>query len=355
MWMDVAGNPTLLLGQQNTEIGVLVEDDVYRNQLSLSYSYHSKSASLSTSHFGLDPNASYTMEWSIYLLSPPDYWDFINLVRKDLGVNFTVEGPFYFSRNDYKKYTLDQLKEITLRQGWKIVGIGPFFEYYDGAHLTKDDFAGMVKPAITKLKEVNPNAVTLFKLELPLIVLNTSQLSKYVDSIPVLQNGELSLDPHYQYQIQEIMGLSKDYGLYDAYVTLDNERYKELKSSIDFAMDECGFGGVYFDSFTGYTYGTRYTYDRWDNHTVDVDPENFTIIRKYATLALITGDAMKSLVEYVQSKGGIVVANLPPPLRSMRSIRFMGFTELNTHVESPYVEKKYINCSHVSAYMSRRR
>lgn len=328
-------NPTLLIGYNNTGVGVLAEDDVYRTQLSLGYTYQLNSASLSTSHFGLGPRASYTMEWSIYPLSPPDYWDFVNLVRRDLGVNFTIDGPWNFaSLNLIMETPVEELRNLASRKVCRLLAIGPWFDYYDGYNMSREDFAKLVKPAIAKLKEANPNIITLFKLELPLKTLHKSQLSEYGDSVPVLQNGELSLNPQYQKEIQDLHLSPEEYGLYDAYATLENKRYKEFMSFIDFALDDCGFGGVYFDSFTGYTYGTYYTYDRWDNNTVDIDPENFTVVGKYASIALISREAMKGLVEHVQSKGGVVVANSgTPPVSSWHSVHFIGFAEKNVHVE----------------------
>jgi len=335
-------NPTLLIGQEATGIGVLVEDDVYRNQLSIRYYYsHSlKYGSLYTSHFGLSPGSSYTLEWSIYPLSPPDYWNFINIVRSDLGVNFAIDGPLTFQHpNSIMEMPVEELRRLIKQKAWRLVALRPWFDYYDGYRMTEEEFADLVKPAITRLKEADPNVVPLFMLEPPLKILHKSEVSGYKDSVPVTIDGEPSLCERYNQKVISRLGLSSEYGLYDAYVTLDNRRFRELIGFIDFAMDECGFEGVYFDSFFGYTYSTYYTYDRWDNHTVDIDPEKFTIVRRYATLALITKDAMRSLVEHINSKGGVVVTNSRPPVRSTQSIRMNSFAEKNMHVEGPYVER----------------
>ena len=209
--------------------------------------------------------------------------------------------------------------------------------YWDGYGLTKEEFASLVKPAIANVKKVNPNSKTLMCVELPLKEISPEQLSEFTDSIPILPNGELSVDKPYQSEVPEARR-AKGYKLYDVYPEVGNKRFKEIMGYIDFGMDACGFDGVYFDSFMGHCYEVYNTYDKWDGYSVDIDPENLTVVRKYASLRLIAKEALKRIIEHVESKGGVVVTNSRPPVRCVESLHMYTFYEKNVHTEGFYVE-----------------
>ncbi len=48
--------------------------------------------------FGLAKDAEYTVEWAVYPVESPDYYDFLNLARRDEDRNGTVDGGFAFIR-----------------------------------------------------------------------------------------------------------------------------------------------------------------------------------------------------------------------------------------------------------------
>ena len=94
-------NPTTFVAREGLGLGMVAMDDVYVVHGSL-HSKENGRAGIQDDQFGLGPNASYTMTWSIYPVPSDDYFDFINVLRNDLGVNGkTVDGPLtYFNRKE---------------------------------------------------------------------------------------------------------------------------------------------------------------------------------------------------------------------------------------------------------------
>jgi len=329
-------NPTLFIGQKNTGVGLVAEDDVYRVHLGVKYD--NNVGYMYTQHFGLSSKNSYTLEWAMYIVYPPSYWNFINLVRRDWNVNYTIDGPLMFLRADYVAQTpIEDLKKMEAKRRWRLIAITPWHDYWDGYGLTREEYASIVKPAIDKLKKVKSDVKVLMCVELPLKELSPEEVAEYIDSIPVLPNGELSVDKPYQREVPSERA-AKGYKLYDVYPEIGNKRFKEIIEYIDFAIDECGFDGIYFDSFMGHCYEVYNTYDKWDGYSVDIDPKNFTVARKYACLQLITRDAIRKIIEYVKSKNGVVVTNSRPPIKSIESLEIYTFYEKNTHSEGLHTE-----------------
>lgn len=329
-------NPTLFIGQSDVGIGLVAEDDVYRVHLGVKY--EDNIGYMYTQHFGLAPKSSYTMKWTIYVVYPSSYWNFINLVRRDWGVNYTIDGPLMFLKADYVIQTpIEDLKKMEAKRKWSIIALLPWHDYWDGYGLTKEEYAGIVKPAIDKLKRVKPNVKVLMCVELPLKELSQEEVAEYMDSIPVLPNGELSIDKPYQREVPPERA-AKGYRLYDVYPEVGNKRFREIIEYINFAMETCGFDGIYFDSFMGHCYEVYNTYDKWDGNSVDMDPKNFTVTRKYACLQLITREAIKSIIEYVKLKGGVVVTNSRPPIKSIETLGIYTFYEKNVHIDDLHAE-----------------
>ncbi len=109
-----AENPTTFVAQGHSSLGIVAEDNIHRLQLILSR--RTNVFDLTVGHFGLDGRRAYTLEWTIYPRPHQDYWAFINEVRRDWNVNFTVLGPFAFDRLEEKRKT-------------RIINIGPWIDY----------------------------------------------------------------------------------------------------------------------------------------------------------------------------------------------------------------------------------
>ena len=102
--------------------------------------------------------------------------------------------------------------------------------------------------------------------------------------------------------------LAQGWNWYIYYPTPDNSFGRAMLDSADVLLDEIGADGAFLDGFM-WAYGGEYTYDRWDGHTAEIDPETKTIVRKMGSVLLLSQDALVAFCRKVRDKGGVVVAN----------------------------------------------
>ena len=119
--------------------------------------------------------------------------------------------------------------------------------------------------------------------------------------------------------------------MYVYYPTLTNSYYAFMKSCITRALKEAGADGVYFDLFS-YAYNgpeDRWTYDRWDNRTVDMDMNTYTIKRTKADICKVTEEARAEIVKMIlgDKKGNVVIANDMGMASKVRELPVFHFSE----------------------------
>jgi hypothetical protein len=114
-----------------------------------------------------------------------------------------------------------------------------------------------------------------------------------------------------------------------------------------FIMEDVGLDGIYIDGFSlafKADPSQRYTYDRWDRRTVDIDARTGEIRNRYTDCALGAVQAQQRLIEYVQARSGILVANTAasaeevqasPVMRFLEGSGVMGHFRFNEGTEPP--------------------
>ena len=122
--------------------------------------------------------------------------------------------------------------------------------------------------------------------------------------------GETPPDPEKQYVF--------------AYAALDNTYHKRLMADVDFLMDECGYTGLYFDLFTS---SGHVSYDRWDGHSVDIDPKRHTLGRTKNVVPILQGPAQAEMVRRILTKGGLVLCSTAPTSEELQALPVMSFAE----------------------------
>ncbi|MCK5804536.1 MAG: hypothetical protein KAI66_16985, partial [Lentisphaeria bacterium] len=70
------GNPSVYATIGEIGLGLICEDDVFRNQARLFYDADRECAGLRTEMLCLQPGGSYTLRWSVYPVASNDYFDF---------------------------------------------------------------------------------------------------------------------------------------------------------------------------------------------------------------------------------------------------------------------------------------
>ena len=365
---SISANPSVFSGQEQSGLGWLAEDDLLRAQARVRHA--GGETSVVSINFGLPPEVGYTMEWTLYPRSSNDYWDFINQVRRDWDVNFPVTGPFAFFGHvsSVANESVESIRRRTKDRHVQLACMHPWTNYK--YPYSREDHKRWWHEASAKIHEVDPSIRTLVMMEPPLesrVHADTWEQDTYRDSIVINPDGKPAFDMHYgpnyvgeedfaagyrlvwRYPMVSPSDVGEDQvtpsplamqnpptedilagglGFLPAPI-VTNSWMTYLDYDVDFAMEECGADGMYIDCFSygGGRSWARYTYDRWDGHTVDLDPKTHRITRKYADLSLLSAAGQERIIRRIQAAGGVVVANSEPCTKNMRQVRLNRFVE----------------------------
>jgi hypothetical protein len=310
---SIKTNPTIFLPCKGAGVGLAALDDVFIVQ-SLA-TVQRGTATLHSDTFALDKNASYTLEWAVYVTPSGDYYDFINQLRRDEGRNGTVDGGIGFiSRGPADRRSIPTREDIALRNlkyllihclsysaddpGISIEGI-EFLDFPKERKLLKEQFAAIHK-AFPDLKIAFHVAHSLYATNRPDQVFPDSRVIDAEGKQAVYTTNPGSyFTPERRQQ---------GWNWYIYYPTLDNSFGRAMLRSVDVMMDEIGADGPFMDGFM-WAYGGEYTYDRWDGHTAQIDRKTKTIVRKMGSVFLLSQDALVAFCRKIRDKGGVVVAN----------------------------------------------
>ena len=316
-------NSSIFWGFKKHGIGLALVDDLLRLQCSYYASRYDGGAM--TSHLGFDTGNTRTLEWSIYLTPDNDYYDFVNAVRRDWKVNKrTIPGMI--SWNGYHVNNQpDLFKKRVDNLGASIIIDGQAWFNAKKYHEKEFSVAKELKMHIEWMDlalKLRSNIRYLLQFQTVFSWRNKEGSPDMMgDSAIIAPDGSVAV---YARARKGGRGTfqSGESGLFHAfhYPMVGNNYYKYMMEVAKKSMD-AGFSGAYFDtpSYTALNYG-RFTYDRWDGYTVDLNPD-FTIARKYADCCLMSGDARYNIYNYITNRGGVVVLNSPAFLRKIREMR----------------------------------
>ena len=327
-------SPSVFVGKKRLGIGLVPLDDVYVFQ-SCVY-FENGLAGISTDKFGLAGNAAYTLEWAVYPNGTGDYYDFINAVRKDEGRNAKIDGVFaitprrplsreYVELRGLKYGSFGCLAHCADDRGISIEGV----EFVD---FPKE--MGRLKRQIAAIHKLHPDLKVMFHVAHSLYATNKPE--RFADSRVISSNGKQavwSTNRTYmeKYFSKENLDAGWDWWIF--YPAADNSFRQAMLRSVDVMMDEIGCDGVFMDGFMA-GYKGRYTYDRWDGHTVEIDPKTKTIRRKMASVLLLAQPALIEFARKMKAKGGVVVADNCVMTRTLAKEDILFCWEVHT---GPYV------------------
>jgi hypothetical protein len=219
---------------------------------------------------------------------------------------------------------------------------------YKVPNFNLEEYLAMWKKARAILREIDPEIKCLAPFETALspdIAAGDTKVG-FPDSVSILPNGLPAL-----YRGPEESDVRKKYvetkpHQFIYYPTLKNSYYTWVRERLESGLKDAEADGIYFDLFS-YAYGDhgfRWTYDQWDNRTVDMDMKTCTIQRKKADLAKLTEDARAEIVRMVlgYKKGNVVVVNDMGVVGKIRNLPIFHFTETvedygycRTHFSTP--------------------
>ncbi len=331
-------NPTAFSAGVNGGIGLVAEDTISRQLIDMRKV--GNFVRMGSNGMGFAPGKSKTLHWAIYPTSSNDYFAFINQVRKDWRVNYTVPGPY--SHQDW----------TYIHAAAPYKPLPPWFGYSEGAELTKEQYIETVKKEMAKYRKLNKNVKFIGMLETNLVSFDCSKVpwgeqlkprrgprnQAYVKyGMPMSKDLTAKVDAINHYRdsfIRAEDGCIMYENFYDEYpfVTLmvqpeiGNRRFNAIMEDVNFLMDDLKMAGIYFDQFQPFTIGGA-SENRWDGHTVALD-ESGKISRKRYNYGITGASARAAIIKHIIGKGGIIVVNGQSTSEEEQSLGMIAFQEM---------------------------
>lgn len=337
-------NPSVFAVYGGQGMGLVASDDILRAQGLIAYT-NADGMKLIDNSLGVEGGQTVTLSWSIYPTSSGDYWDFVNAVRRDWGVNFTLDGPFSYEPGDFATTAARGTKGANYYSDWvkqrglKYVLSG--FAHFDdgtvahGSAITKasKSFEGI--QSWMRQAKSGANGVKPFIYFHDQISTEPGADQKYADAKTYNAQGEEIVYKGPQHLPLFLPTQSNSYG-------------QELKNVLGQIIASPDISGVYWDEMSisypqltlaGYVYG-----DTWDGISVQINPTTHLIDRKKTNVALATQPFQVEMVGKIRDAGKLVLGNTQAYTKTMMDLHIPRFVEgkaastvVETHLGVPLV------------------
>lgn len=319
------GNPSVYVAGDAHGIGMICEDDIYRNQAWLIYHADENAAGMRTEMLWLPEGGQYTLRWSIYPMASNDYFDFINAVRNDWGSNYPVPGPWgFFSPDSIIATPIEELRAQLERQkidyliycgGWvdpkdptrpRIIGFGTYVLDDFWA-----DFRRRLRLAIDKLHQARPGVTCL--------VYYDTQRDSYPDADKRYPDSRL-VNASGQQLFTKWGGV---YSLtWNMIATLENSFGRAMLAAVDEYFDQMHVDGLYWDEMETTGYGTPLiSHNFGDGYSCVLDTDTFEVDHQVAVQSIAGANHRVAVVERVYQREGMVMGNGPTSIRRLLELQ----------------------------------
>jgi hypothetical protein len=303
--------PTAFFADDKAALGIVPIDDVFVVQ-AVPYVGWENAAGVGTERLALGPKQSYTLEWAVYPTGSKDYYDFINAFRTVEGRIGTVKEPpgfFTYGPNNRRQIPTQDFIE---KRGMKIGVIHCLSQCADDPEISIEgiefvDFPKemqLLKDQASVFHKMHPDLKVVFHIAHSLYA--TNRPDRFNDSKVILPDGKQAIWGADDYISKQRQNEGWQWWIF--YPTPGNKFHDALMRSVDVFMDDMGFDGVFLDGFLA-GYISQWTYDRWDQHSVEIDLTSKTIKRKIGSVILLSQPSMIQFTRKIRDKGGIAIAN----------------------------------------------
>lgn len=306
-------NPTVFVGQGGVGLGLVALDDLY--QLQQTTARADDLAAIRDDHFGLDRGAAYTLEWAIYPTATSDYYDFINEVRTDEGLNGHVEGTWAgmgLGRMPTREFVdLYKVRYLSLGTPWypvddpQISIEGIEFMNCPQERARVREFFGEVKRTHPEVRVMIHVAHGLYCTDRPAELFPDGRVLDSAGN--QMDYGGGSEDYYARYWSRERFRDGWRWWLF--YPSPENSFGKAMQQAMALMMDEMGATALWADGYVeGYVRGL-YSYDRWDGHSVTIDPETKLVTRQKNLVPYTALPVLREVIRLIADRGGILITN----------------------------------------------
>ena len=319
-------------------LGLLAQDDVFRVQ-NVQYCEKGK-AGIKTENFALSPGESRTVEWSVYPVMSDDYFDFVNEVRRDWDVNFTIPGQLSLSMNVFTDWRKEPSRAVAFhrRTGATMNVYGVHYWRYMGGErkdwraavfgtaamkeFSRANIGGKIEPReVEPLRQFEKDIFETAREILPdlkrFYYIHTqwstevNDYETYADSALRTKDGKF------------YTGIEEPYHFFVP--TLTNSYGKAMLETIDKIIGYFDPDGIYVDEMT--CSPLRITYGQWDGVSVELDKNN-EVKNKIGFVTLLKVPFMMKMYDKVLNEHKkLMIGNFSPETRTERQYHFPRFEE----------------------------
>ncbi len=324
------GNPSVYVSLPDIGLGLICEDDIFRNQATLFVDSTQMTAGMRTDKLCISAGSAYTLRWSVYPVASHDYYDFINLVREDWGSNYTVEGAWTFFNADAILATpIATLRDRFAKHGIKRACSGGGWVDHTqdrsrigfGAGVLEDYWTSMRNRLLLsaqKIKEAVPDCKVYVYYNTQR---DTSDLGRerFQDSLLANENGEhISTDWGGKYNLTQC-----------AYATTSNSFGRAMLSAVDRYMNDMKIDGLYWDEMEATGYGKALVaYNAQDGYSCELDRKSFTIHREIGINTLLGEEHRLAVIKRLRALGGDFMGNGPTCTKKILAFRPQRMVEI---------------------------
>lgn len=314
-----AAHPSIFAQAGGLGVGLVAEDDVFR--VHVRSVHDGDTIGLADDRLGLAPQSSVTLEWSLYPQPSGDYWSFVNAVRRNWGVNFTIPGAFVFTRRWQFGQTPEYYAQWMHDRGLRYI-CGGIAKYASGlyAHgtgiLCAPEFVAGERDYTRKMKSADPKLVPIQYFHAQCCT-EPDCRTKYADSRLLDDSGKQIEYPHSQVLPLFVPTLENSYG-------------KALWGYVNCLIDDIGAKGIYWDEMS-YSVREVASHLPWDGHTVSIDTTTNQVIGKLSSIPLLMQPLQVKIVDYIRGKGLFFMANSQAYTRTMMRKQIVRFVETGTY------------------------
>lgn len=334
-----ATTPVVYLARRTSAVGLVVEDDAYRNHASI-LAWDNVLA-VGDDMFYLKPNASYTFVWKIYPIPDRSYYTLANAVRHDWNLFQRIPGLFGFISPHSKERFLPSVRvEKTPEKiaafiedtGMDVIGASSMLPDKTGRPrgLYGNEALDLIRSGLGPYNEWRRKAAAGGAKAKFLPYVNP-HLCRIVEG-RTLADAEKRMPGCL---IRDAFGTPIAYRtgwLYCFLSTLDNPCGRHLSNVVRMYLDDEKFDGIYFDEWNHSR--ARLSFNHHDGLSALLDRDG-NIVRKIGIVAIMTKALQVKLVEEVHKRNGAIFVNQFDDTLTTAQLPVVHFAEPGFSYDSP--------------------
>ena len=336
-----SSNNSTYVKNAKSGLGMFPLDDIFRIHGG-NYVVSEETAGMADKNLVIPVGKSHTVEFAIIPTPQGDYYAFINALRRELEVNFTVHGSCCCPNGGWAYLNcwqdkIEHQKSVQSLRDYITYTDSRYAEVYGnfmGAHPTADGFGGRTghpseyaqtnreryERLLSLVREAAPDVRTMVYYHCYIDTWPES-MSQFKDDAIINAYGA---HQHYSQEDPNSKSVSRLY-----LPTLQNDFGKACEKMIDDVMRyHCPPNAAfYWDEFKASKIPYTYNPNIWDGCSGEIDDKTFELKRRMTSVTYATREFRLAMVKKIKATGREVIVNGIPITRDIMRENLQAFTE----------------------------